>query len=252
MHKAIRTLAVTAACALALFSTPFARAESFNEAQTKAIEDIVRSYLLKHPELLLEVNEALQKQMQAKVAEQRKPILKSLYNSETPYSTGKGDVTVVEFFDYNCGYCRKAFSDLAQLIKTDKAVRVVFVDLAFFSELPVVKASLASAKQGKYFEFHSALMNQKGKIVEADALRVAKEIGLDMEQLKKDMSSPEIERQIAANAQLAHSMGVDATPAFFAGDHEIAGAPQGDELLKAVEDTRKQGCSLCGDDKKKS
>lgn len=229
-------------------------AQGFDEPQTKAIEKIVREYLLANPEILVDVNRELQKKVAAELAERRKPVLKALFAKETPYTVGKGDVTVVEFFDYNCPVCRTAFNDIAKLMEADKSVRVTFVDMPIFQDSPpIIKASLASAKQGKYFEYHRAMINHKGRIAEADAMRIAAEIGLDVAQLKKDMESPEIDAAMRENARIADELGVNGTPAFFIGDTEIGGAPDdAQQLIDAVAATRKNGCSVCGDEKKKS
>ncbi len=229
-----------------------ALAQAFDDAQKKAIETIVRDYLIANPEILVEVNTELQKRVEAKLAEKRKPILKSLFSKETPYSAGKGDVTVVEFFDYNCPVCRSAFKDVVKLLEMDKNVRVVFIDMPIFQDSPpVIQASLASAKQGKYFEYHRAMINQKGRLNEAEALRIAKDIGLDVEKLKADMASPEIEAAMRENLKIAEDLGVNGTPAFFVGDTDIAGAPDdAQQLIDAVATTRKDGCSVCDVEKK--
>ncbi len=224
------------------------QAPAFDASQTKAIEEIVRNYLLKNPDILIDVQNELRKKIEAQVAERRKPVLKELYSSASDYSAGKGEVTVVEFFDYNCPHCRTAFSTVQKLLK-EKNVRFVFIDVPFFSEPEVIKASIASARQGKYFEYHAALNAQKGRIAEADALRVAKEIGLDLDKLKKDMNSPEVEGVIREHLQLAEVLGVDSTPAFFVGDKVVLGS-LAEDLVRAVEDTEKNGCSICANGRK--
>ncbi|MBC8051255.1 MAG: DsbA family protein [Chitinophagales bacterium] len=227
-------------------------AQAFDDTQKKAIETIVREYLLANPEILVDVSAELQKRNEAKLAERRKPILKSLFAKETPYSVGKGDVTIVEFFDYNCPVCRSAFEDIAKLMETDKNVRVVFVDMPIFQDSPpIIQASLASAKQGKYFEYHRAMLAHKGRLTEVEALRIAKEVGLDVDRLKTDMNSPEIQAAMRENLKIAEDLGVNGTPAFFIGDDDIAGAPEdAQQLIDMVNATRKNGCGVCGDEKK--
>ncbi|MDX2263714.1 MAG: DsbA family protein [Hyphomicrobiales bacterium] len=218
------------------------------------VEQIVRDYLINNPELLLEVNDALQKKLQAKLAERRQPVLRELYARDTPYAVGQGDVTVVEFFDYNCPVCRTAFQDLTKLMEADKSVRVIFIDMPIFQDSPPISAlSLASAKQQRYFDYHRALLNHKGRVTEADALRIAKEIGLDADKLKKDAASDEIQNVMRENLKLADTLGVNGTPAFFVGDTDIAGAPDdAQQLIDAVANVRENGCAACGGGKKKS
>jgi len=220
----------------------------FDDPQTRAIEKIVRDYLIANPEILLEVNDELQKRAEAKLAARRVPVLRSLYTKETPYSVGSGDVTVVEFLDYNCPYCRTAFQEIQKLLETDKSLRVVFVDFPIFQDSPpITRAALASAKQGKYFEFHQALFGLKKRVTEADALRVAAEIGLDVDKLKADMATPEIEQAMLENMKIAEELGVNGTPAFFVGGTEMLST---DSVAEAIAEVRKNGCSVCKDDRK--
>ncbi len=249
MSKVTRILALSAmlltageavAQAPAAESTP-----TFNDTQKTAIHKIIHDYLIANPEVLMEVNDELQKKLQAKIAERRKPLLKQLYASKPATSVGSGDVTVVEFFDYNCSVCRHAFKDIQKLQAADKNVRIVFLEMPIFEDsAPLVKASIASAKQGKYFEYHQAMIMQKGRLTEADALRVAKEVGLDVEQLKKDMNAPETEKTMQDNLRMAEALGVNGTPAFFVGDINIPGAPEGQQLIESVAATRKN-CTVC-------
>ncbi len=252
MNGLSRTIASAALLFTAAAAAQPALAQGFDDTQKKAIETIVRDYLLANPEILVEVNTELQKRAEAKLAERRKPILKSLFAKESPYSIGKGNVTVVEFFDYNCPVCRSAFQDITKLLEADNNVRVVFVDMPIFQDSPpIILASLASAKQGKYFEYHRAMLNHKGRLTETEAMRIAKDVGLDVTKLKADMASPEIEALMRENLKIAEELGVNGTPAFFIGDSEIAGAPDdAQQLIDAVAATRKDGCNICGDEKK--
>jgi protein-disulfide isomerase len=161
----------------------------------------------------------------------------------------KGDVPVIEFFDYNCGYCKKALSELSHLIDKDKKVRVIlkeFPILAKGSE-EASRVALAAKMQGKYWEFHRAMLESQGQANEASALRIAEKIGLDMARVKKDMASAEVKKEIDDTRQLATKMGIQGTPHFIVGDRIIAGAPENlTELLsKHVADVRKEGCKVC-------
>jgi protein-disulfide isomerase len=222
---------------------------SFDEKQTQAIEGIVKSYLLKNPEVLREAITELNKRQEALAAEKRKEVLSSIYKDDTPFASGKGKLTVVEFFDYNCGYCRHAFNEVLKLTDSEKDARVVFVEFPILSDesKKASEIAIAAAKQDKYFEFHRTLMAKPGPATEEKALKVASEIGLDMDKLKKDRESPETASLIEKNLQLGTAMGVEGTPAFFVGDQTIPGAP--DDLKKiisaALQQVRTKGCSVC-------
>ncbi|MFH5773154.1 DsbA family protein [Paracoccus sp. NGMCC 1.201697] len=137
----------------------------------------------------------------------------------------KGDITLTEFFDYNCPYCRTSVKDVHALIAQDKTLRVVFHEWPVFGEGSVFssKASLAALKQGKYWQFHTALMAIDGKADQASATAVAKQVGLDMERLLADMESSEVLSHIDQSMLLADHMGLTGTPTFIAGDEGLFG-----------------------------
>jgi protein-disulfide isomerase len=222
---------------------------AFDQKQTEAIEGIVKSYLLKNPEVLREAIAELSKRQEAQAAEKRKEVLSSIYKDETPFASSKGKLTVVEFFDYNCGYCRHAFNEVIKLADAEKDVRVVFIEFPILSEesRKASEIAIAAAKQGKYFEFHRTLMTKSGPATEDKALKVASEIGVNMDQLKKDRASPETAQLIEKNLNLGTAMGVQGTPAFFVGDEAIPGAPDDlkQVLTTAVQQVRTKGCSVC-------
>ena len=156
---------------------------------------------------------------------------------------------VIEFFDYNCGYCKKAFLDIAKLVDKDKKVRVIMKEFPILSKgsEEAAKVALAAKMQGKYWEFHRALLQSQGQANEATSLRVAEKLGLDMARIKKDMASPEVQKEIDDTRELATKMGIQGTPHFIVGDRIIPGAPENlAELLgKHVEEVRKDGCKVC-------
>jgi protein-disulfide isomerase len=230
-------------------------ASAFTPAQRKELESLIKDILLNNPEIMLEVQSALEAKMDKIQAERMAVAIKEhsseLYRpvSSPVVGNANGDVPVIEFFDYNCGYCKKALSEVAHLVDTDKKVRLIlkeFPILAKGSE-EASRVALAAKMQGKYWEFHRAMLSNQGQANEASALRVAEKIGLDMARVRKDMASPEVKKEIDDTRQLANKMGIQGTPHFIVGDRIIAGAPENlTELLgKHVSDVRKEGCKAC-------
>src|SRR3990172_3901380 len=157
-----------------------------------------------------------------------------------------GDVPIVEFFDYNCGFCKKAFPDVAKLMEKDKKVRVILKEFPILSKgsEEASRVALAATMQGKYWEFHRAMLEVQGQATEASALRTAEKLGLDMPRIKKDMASAEVKKEIEDTRKLAAKIGIQGTPHFIVGDRVIAGAPEnlGEMLDKHLSDVRKEGC----------
>lgn len=226
-----------------------AEPDVFDAKQKDAIRAIMKEYLLQQPEILREAIAELNKRQEVAVEGERKKTLAGLYKQQTPFSSGEGKLTIVEFFDYNCGYCRKAFPSLLNLTKDEKDVRIVFVEFPILSEESRVasQAAIASTKQNKYFEFHRALMEHNGPVKEDIIFKTAAAVGLDVEKLKADMKAPEVNELIEKNLQLGTAMGVQGTPAIFVGDETIPGAPEdlGQILKTAVTNIREKGCSIC-------
>ncbi len=238
-------------------TAPEAKAgEVFSPEQTKAIESIIKDYLLNHPEVMLEVQTALESRMEELQAKKLQAAIQGkaseIYRSPDAPVAGNpnGDVTVVEFFDYNCGYCKRAFSDIAKLVEKDKRVKLVLKELPILSKGSEegTRVALAAKAQGKYWEVHRTLLTMRGQVGEQSALAAVEKLGLDMAKLKADMKSDAVTQEIARVRDLAQAMGIQGTPHFLVGDRAIAGAPQ--ELLammgKHIEDIRKEGgCKVC-------
>lgn len=228
---------------------------SFSASQRGDIEKIVKDYLLANPEILYEVQTALETKMVKEQEEKtRKAIAenaKEIYrNPDAPIGGNPdGDITIVEFFDYNCGYCKRGFSDIAKLIKSDPKVRVVFKEYPILSadSEKAAMVALAAREQGKYWEVHQKLITARGRATEESALKAAEESGADMEKLKADLKSDAVKNEIERVKTLAQSMGINGTPHFLVGDQSIGGAPQDlyDQLAGHVAKFRKEGCSYC-------
>ena len=227
----------------------------FSGDQRQAIEKIIKDYLMNNPEVLMEAQQAYEAKMEAQQAEKLKVVIKEnaadIYRrSNAPFGGNpKGDITVVEFFDYNCGYCKRGFSELAKLIDKDSKVKVVFKELPILSKgsEEAAKVALAARLQGKYWDVHRALIENKGQANEAAALKIAEKFGLDMVRLKKDMEGPEVRNEIQKVRELAQKMGIQGTPHFLVGDKSIGGAPENlfEMLTTLVAETRKTGCQVC-------
>src|SRR5262245_16988287 len=198
----IRTLAA-AAFAFAL-ATP-ASAQTFTPDQRGEIEKIVREYLLSNPQLLQEVMAELEKRQALAEAEKHRAAIKEhaaiIFDSPRQVTLGnpKGDVTMVELFDYNCGFCKRALTDMMDLMKADPNLKVVLKEFPVLGEASTQAAQVAVAvrmqdKTGgkKYLEFHQKLLTRRGSADKAGAMGVAKEIGLDMARLEKDMAGEEV------------------------------------------------------------
>jgi protein-disulfide isomerase len=218
----------------------------------KAIEEVVQDYLTKNPEILVAMTTELdRRQQEEQDLQQTKAISENadaLFRSDKSYTAGNpdGDVTVVEFFDYNCGYCRRAMPDVLKLTDTDDKVRVVFKELPIFGgdSEDAAKGALAAKMQGKYLEMHQKLFTEPGKANKEKVLRIANELGLNVPQLEKDMESEEVAEALAEAYALAQSLGLQGTPLYLIGDRTIPGAPDDlyDQLVENVEIIRKEGC----------
>ncbi|MFG6082351.1 DsbA family protein [Paracoccus litorisediminis] len=177
---------------------------------------------------------------EAQIAE----IKKGVFNDPDAPVMGnpKGDVTLVEFSDYNCGFCRKAAPDVAAFLKSDPNVKLVVHEIPIFGEgsREAAMAALAAQRQGKYPEFHSALMAMKGRAEKASVLRVARQVGLDVDRLERDMADPAITAQIEQSLLLADQIGLAGTPSFVAGDRAVFGALPPEDLAELVAEARAQ------------
>ncbi len=250
-RRLIRFMAIFLAIAVAGTS---AYAASFNDQQKEEIGGIVREYLLNNPGLLREVLQELEKKESADDSARQKVALKDnadqIFRSSLDLVAGNpnGKVTMVEFFDYNCGYCKRAMPDVMRMVEEDKDLRLVMKEFPILGpgSLVAAKAALASKKQGKYWDFHLAMLGRDGH-VEADAvMEIAKSVGLDVQKLKADMESEEIGDIIEANMSLAQKLGIQGTPAFIVDETLIPGAIGYEALAASVKQVRDQGgCKLC-------
>ena len=236
MNPRPRLLALASAVLL-MAAAPFvARAAEFSATQRSEIGTIVHDYLMAHPEVLQEAMAELEKRQNEAQAEKGKAAVKqysqALFMSPRQVTLGNhdGDVTFVEFFDYNCTYCKHAMNDMLTLLKDDPKLKVVLKEFPVLGPGSVEAAQVAVAvrmqdKTGKkYLEFHQKLLGGRGQADRAHALAVAKEIGLDMTQLQKDMQSPEVQATLDENFKLADALGLNGTPSYVIGGQVVVGA----------------------------
>lgn len=234
--------------ALAFAQPAAAEQTTFTPQQEEEIGRIVRDYLLQHPEVIVEVLQELERRQTASQQEQQQRAVTGNYDqlAQDPGSpvlgNPDGDLLVVEFFDYNCGYCRKMTHDLFNLTDADGDIRLVMKELPIFGEGSrfAAKAALAAEKQGKYQELHVALMTAGVQIDQAATLAIAADIGLDVEQLQADMLDPALDEALQRNYSLARALAVEGTPALVIGERFIPGAQTEAQMARIVAEERRK------------
>jgi protein-disulfide isomerase len=192
---------------------------------SRDFESLAKDYLLNNPEVIVDAVNQMEARQQAAQEDEMAQIVaarsRDIFDDPGSPVGGNeaGDATLVEFFDYNCPYCRQAAPIMQRLQQADPGVRIVFKEFPILGpgSTFAAKAALASQKQGKYLEFHEAMMTYKGQISESSTLEIAAQVGLDVEQLKLDMTDPAIEAAIDANFELADALRVSGTPTFVTG-----------------------------------
>lgn len=252
MHAALRTLLL--AVLLLWGAGHTVSAAEFNGSQRKEMEAIIKDYLLANPDILREMGQLLEAKERLAEDEQRKGALVAnadqIFRDGTDFVAGNptGKVTMVEFFDYNCGWCKKGFPEVLSLIEEDKDLKFVMKEFPIFGGDSdyAAQAAVAANKQGKYWAMHVAMMSHEGKITKETVDELAAAQGLDMAQLKKDMESPETAGILERNRTLAQSLAINGTPAFIIDDKLVPGYLPKAELASAINDVRtKGGCTLC-------
>jgi protein-disulfide isomerase len=230
--------------------------ESFSTQQKTDLGLIIKDYLMNNPELIRDAMAELERRDQMAAVEQQKKTLASvsdtLFKSERGIVLGnpKGDVTLVEFFDYNCGYCKRSMADLQALLKDDPKLRIVLRDFPVLGpesvEASMVAVAVATQLKGAdYLAYHSKLMDSKGRIGKERAVQVAKELGIDMAKLDKDISSKETRLALEETMRIADQLKIQGTPAFVIGDEVVFGAVGREPLAKAIESVRQCGKAAC-------
>jgi protein-disulfide isomerase len=244
-----KTLTAVAATALLMLASPVA-AEEFPVAQKSEIEHIIREYLVSHPEVLQDAIAELEKRQAAADLEKTKAAVAS--NTDTVFNSSRqvvlgnpaGDVTMVEFFDYNCGYCKRAMTDMLDLMKTDPKLKIILKEFPVLGSGSIEAAKVAVAvrmqdKGGKkYLEFHQKLLGGRGQADKARALAVAKEVGLDMKRIEADMESDEAKVSLEEGHKLGETLGLNGTPSYVVGTDVVVGAVGLDALRSKISTAR--------------
>jgi protein-disulfide isomerase len=242
---ALGALGIAAAAPAALAQDP----APLSQAERSAVEQVVRDYLLAHPEVIMEALTVLQTRQEQserqRQAEQLSSLDEEIFRSPGSPVMGnpEGNVTLVEFFDYQCGYCKSMLEPLNALRERDPDLRMVMKELPILSpaSTTAAKAALAAELQGKYTEFHLAMMGYRGRLDDDVVFATAEQVGLDVERLKADMESEAVAAEIAANMRLAQQLGIRGTPAFIVGDDIVPGAVDVRALEALIAEQRGEG-----------
>lgn len=238
-----------------MFAQPPRPAAAIEASDTQAVEKIVRDYLLRNPEVLVEALNALEAKRTAQATEAQKTAIQENWTalSATPDGTvlgnPDGDVTLVEFFDYNCGYCKRAAADMSVLLESDPQLKVVL------KEIPVLgppseaasRVSLAfrSLAPEKYTEFQKKLLASRSQADESLALQVAADFGVETDRLKPLLQGQDVQAALAENARLSMLLGINGTPSYVVGDELVPGAVGADALAAKIANVRACGSATC-------
>jgi protein-disulfide isomerase len=235
-------------CCAVLFLAPSrpAGAEDLAPEQRRAIESVIHDYLLQHPDVLIDALRAAEEKLKSEAGEKAKQALAArrteIYDDpEAPVGGNpKGDATLVEFFDYRCPYCKQMQPRLQELLAGDHELRIAYKEFPILGPVSVTaaRAALAAQRQGKYEAFHDAMMAASGQITDATVYHVAEKVGLDIDRLKRDMASPQIDAVLKDNHALAEALDITGTPGFVVGDQIVAGAIELSSLKELVAGAR--------------
>jgi len=230
--------------------------DAFTDQQKAGIQKIIHDYLISSPEVIREAIDELKKREEAAelasrektVTEQGEKIVHSA--NQAVVGNPDGDVTLVEFFDYNCGYCKQSLASVAKLVEGDPKLRVVLKDFPILGQDSVETAHVATAARmqlspAKFWDFHKKLLSTRGHIGKAQALAAAKEVGADMDRLEKDSNSAETQAALKEVATLAEQLKFDGTPSWVIGKEAIVGGVPYAQLKTKIDNMRKCGKSSC-------
>ena len=240
-------LALTGCAALVLLSVSPVRAENFTPEQKAELNTLFEAYLMENGEKIMQSVDKFRMNQEKKTAETAQESLEKhkefLSGKDLPtMGNPDGDVTLVEYFDYNCGYCKRMFEDLVVLVKEDTNLRVVLKELPILSPASDMMArfALAAHKQGKYFEMHQGLMQHRGAQTEEAFYELAKNLGLDTAKLKTDYADPSIQAALDKNREIARDLGIQGTPGIIIGDQIYRGYIGLDGVKQSLKEEREK------------
>ncbi len=243
-----KAIALPMAIVSVLVCVPLRAQDTVSQPDKAAVEKIVREYILQHPEVIAQAANLYQAHEKAAQKERVKEAIETkvadLQNDPSSPVTGAVDgVTIVEFFDYHCTFCRRAEPTIEKLIATHPGVRFVFKEYPILGPESVMaaKASLAANKQGDYLKFHQALLAKPGSIGMDTIEKLAAEQHLDLAKLKADMDSPDIKSSLERNEELGRRLGVNATPSFVIGSELVPGVTDAAEFEKLIAQAKSAG-----------
>jgi protein-disulfide isomerase len=248
-----RTIAWSAALALAAAATPVF-AQSFTDQQKQEMGEFIRSFLFDHPEILREMADRLEVKDQEEETLARTEGLKKQkdlvfrHPGDAVIGNPEGDVTIVEFMDYNCSWCKRSVGEVQALVEKDKNLRIVFKEFPIFGKHSefAARAALASVKQGKYWDMHQAMFAHDGQVTEDVVLEIAAGLGLDVTKLTEDMKDQQVLDTISLNYDLAKTLKLNGTPAFVIDTKVFPGYLPLEQLEDAIAEVRSGGgCKLC-------
>lgn len=235
--------------ALAQQSTPGASGSPFTAAEREAINRMIRDYILENPEVIPEAVNILQQRRQKQAEQEAERALDD--NRQALLETGPlpvlgnpdGDVTVIEFFDYRCPYCRRVAGVALDAVKADGNAKLIYKEFPILGpdSEDAAHAAVAAALQGKYLAFHKGLMNDVQKVNRDSALRLAESLDLDVERLKADMKSEKVQRVVQDTLDLGRRLQIRGTPAFIVGNQVAPGAISEEDLTQMIQQARNSG-----------
>ena len=248
--RKLSTLSIVSLCVLVglIVFGVFQYAITKPQMTEEAFGERVRGYLLSNPQVLHEVIAELKKQDEIASAKQQKEMMTTLAadlkNDGYSYVAGNpdGDVTIVEFFDYRCGYCKKSFPDLMKTVEEDGNIRLVLKEFPILGPESILasQAAIAAIEQDKYMELHTALMTSRGGLTIDRIRSIASDVGIDVEKLEVDMQADEVRETVEKNYRLAKQLGIDGTPAFVINEEFIPGLISGAEMKQIVAEVREK------------
>lgn len=249
LPKIFTALALTASVAVAF------PAAALDDAQKKEFGEFIKQYLIENPEIMIDVQTALQKKQEAARLVKANAVISdnksTIFDAKYDMTIGnpKGDITIVEFFDYNCGYCRHALSDMQTMLKKDKNVRFVLKEFPILGPDSVAAHKVSDAFRKlapeKYSQFHIALLSSDGRADEASAIEVAKSLGVSEKQIREEMAKSASDASVQETYQLAQSLGITGTPSYIIGNELVQGAVGFDDLETKVKNMRTCGKTSC-------